>query len=568
MDKDYLHLSDLLLQLADNSITPEQMEDLDNLLKTKTNAVEFGSELLLILHLIRSECKQLLVSDNPPIELSDSFDIDLWVSMARQEMEAPGFKCRHEVSPAKKTVPQKGTERNTMRKTDKVSLFTALVSLAAMLMILLYPHVAPTPLSPCVGQITGAVNAQWADPSGMLREGSDLYPGVMELTRGLAEVTLDSGAKVILEAPLEVELESDRQIYLKKGRLVADVAGQAEKQFVVRTPNAAIVDFGTEFGVSFTEGKTQTLVFKGEVEIRNSANLLRYEKRLVLKKDQGGQVDSSGILSSKQLPPAAFVRAEEFGVHVKASKGSAYHRWLAYSYALRRDPSLVAYYTFERDPADPQRVRNLAGTTGARLDGYLANIPEPQRPLWTNGRWPGKSALQFGRTRQHYLVVSSDEAVNLNGPVTLVAWIKCPERTGGGHIISNRMLNGGVCNYQLGYRTSSLPDTQDSLHIARKKRTDDWSNHVFSSPLQPSSNWMMIAVTHDNQMVSFYCDGQLLDSRPWRHQQDAVAADLWIGTDGTSNDAFYFNGIIDEIAIFKRALEPAEIQRMYEMGKS
>ena len=78
---------------------------------------------------------------------------------------------------------------------------------------------------------------------------------------------------------------------------------------------------------------------------------------------------------------------------------------------------------------------------------------------------------------------------------------------------------------------------------------------------------MMIAVTHDNQNVNFYCNSQLVDSRPWQQRQDAITADLWIGTDGTANDAFYFNGIIDEIVILKRALFAAEIQKMYQAGR-
>lgn len=567
MDSDYLKISDLLLHLADDSVTPEEMQELEHLLNSNPDGFEFGLELLLERHLIRNECKQFLVSECSPVELSGSFDLDLWERMAQYEMEAPGLERQPVISVPEKVVIRKVAGENAVRKINKMSLYTAVVSLAALLLILAYLHFAPVPQSLIIGQITRAVNAQWADPSGTIREGSDICTGVMELTRGLAEITLSSGAKVIVQAPAEFELEANNQIYLKNGRLVADVHSQEEKYFVVRTANAAIVDFGTEFGVDFADGKTQTHVFDGEVEIRNSSNLLRYEKGLPLKKGQGGQVDNDGALSVKEEYSNTFVRSEEFDARVNASKGSAYHQWLAYSYALRRDPSLVAYYTFETDPAVPEQVTNLSGVTSGHLNGLLMNTPESRNPIRTNGRWPEKTALQFDRNRQQYLGIPSDEAVNLDGPVTLVAWVKCPGNKDGGHIISNRMLNGGACNYQLGYRTSSLSGTRDSIHIARKKETDDWSNHIFSNPLKPFSGWMMIAVTHDNQNVCFYRDGQLVDSRPWQQRQDAIDADLWIGTDGTTKDAFYFNGMIDEIAIFKRALNAAEIQRMHEAEK-
>ena len=566
MDRE-IHIGDLVLRLADNRITPEELGELERLLVADPEAVEFSSELLMELHLIRTECKPLLLSGSAAIELSGSFDRDVWECMAKYEKEAPGIELERAIAEPEKIVLQRGVGENAVRKINKVSLFTAVASLAALLLLLAYPRFVPVFPSPPVGRISRVLDAQWADSSGSIREGSDLYPGVMKLTRGLAELTFESGAQVVVEAPVEFELESSSQIFLKMGRLAATIHNTADKFFVVRTSNAAVVDFGTEFGVSFGNGQTQAYVFEGEVELRNSSNLLRYEKGLPLREGQGGQVDSDGVLSSNSSHSGVFVRSEEFDAKLKASKGSGYHQWLAYSYALRRDPSLAVYYTFEKDPSAPETFANLSAATAGRLNSSFESLQDSRKPVWTSGRWPEKTALRFDRASRQYSSVSSDAAIALNGPVTLAAWLKCPDITDGGHIISNRMLNGGACNYQLGYRTSSLRDAQNCLHIARKKETDDWANHLFGRPLEPSSNWMMIAVTHDNQTASFYCNGQLIESRPWRHQQDVIAADLWIGTDGTTNDAFYFNGLIDEIAIFKRALSAAEIQRMYDSGK-
>ncbi|MEJ5260926.1 MAG: LamG-like jellyroll fold domain-containing protein [Anaerohalosphaeraceae bacterium] len=567
MVRDDFHLSELLVRMYDQSIRPEELAELERIFRQRPETVEFGAAFLMELHLLRTECRPILLRQDTSAELSNSFDLDFWAYLAQYEIDAPGLKHKP-LSVPPPLVPEESESRKTVHKVDKISLTAALISLAAMLMILLYPHFVPAPASPYVGRISRAVNAQWADPSGMLREGSELFPGVMGLTQGMAELTLESGVKVIVQAPADFELESAGQIYLKKGRLVALISSPTGQPFVVRTPNAAVVDFGTEFGTAFQDGNTQTYVFEGEVEIRNSSNPLRYEKGLVLKKGQGGQVDNSGAVAFKEIPPYRFVRSEEFGVHVKASKGSAYHRWLAYSYTLRRDPALVAYYTFEKDLSAPEKLTNLAAATAGRLDASLGAVPESSRPVWTRGRWPEKTGLQFERALQQHLTIPGDEAIQLNGPITLAAWIQCPDiRTGGGHILSNRLLNGGVCNYQLGYRTSAIRQTQDSIHMARKKGTEDWSNHLFSQPLSPSPAWRLLAVTHDNHTIRFYCDGQLVDARPWVHQQEVVAADLWIGTDGTNNDAFYFQGIIDEIAVFKRALSPEEIQQMYEAGR-
>ena len=66
------------------------------------------------------------------------------------------------------------------------------------------------------------------------------------------------------------------------------------------------------------------------------------------------------------LAKALLYAEDEFESLVRSRRGDLYYKWLAYSYKLRRDPSLVAYYTFERDEQNKTVLENKAVRTGRK----------------------------------------------------------------------------------------------------------------------------------------------------------------------------------------------------------
>jgi hypothetical protein len=184
-----------------------------------------------------------------------------------------------------------------------------------------------TPEFTFVGQVSGMVDCQWADPT------TETYPGAgmamgrrYALRSGLMELTYQSGAKVILQGPCDYTVESARAGFLKVGKLVArmgaggggrgagettnlpspfgrggggegsqphsqsaltltlsghhEVVGERgrnsepripnpEPLFAVRTPTALVEDLGTEFGVEvLAGGDTASHVFQGQVVVK------------------------------------------------------------------------------------------------------------------------------------------------------------------------------------------------------------------------------------------------------------------------------------------------------------
>jgi hypothetical protein len=90
----------------------------------------------------------------------------------------------------------------------------------------------------------------------------------LRLAEGLATITFDNGARVMLEAPADLELVSAKRCVLHQGMLVARVS-PAAIGFTVETSAAKLVDLGTEFGVSASPaGETQVQVIEGIVDVQ------------------------------------------------------------------------------------------------------------------------------------------------------------------------------------------------------------------------------------------------------------------------------------------------------------
>ena len=91
------------------------------------------------------------------------------------------------------------------------------------------------------------------------------------------------------------------------------------------------------------------------------------------------------------------------------------------------------------------------------------------------------------------------------------------------------------------------------------------STYSYSTDTVPLDEWSHVAFTEDKSgMRRFYINGELAGE----DQQEATIYPgeryLYIADDDLGA---YFNGMIDEIYVFKRALTQRRIQLMYEKGK-
>ncbi len=90
------------------------------------------------------------------------------------------------------------------------------------------------------------------------------------LESGQLELLFVTGTKVLITAPASFEITGKNELRISEGKLVAKVTTPAGKGFTVFTPEGAVIDLGTVFGVEIEKsGETGVQVFKGGVELNH-----------------------------------------------------------------------------------------------------------------------------------------------------------------------------------------------------------------------------------------------------------------------------------------------------------
>lgn len=204
--------------------------------------------------------------------------------------------------------------------------FAAAAVIALLSLVLLTPREA----APSFATMLKTESARWESGSLPTAEGARLGVGDLHLIRGLATISFDSGAEVVLEAPARLALVDAMNCVLSSGTAVAEVAKSAEG-FTIKTPSARVIDHGTRFAVNVhpLSGATQTQVFEGLVEVELSSRKERIELR-------GGQRN--------------LVEGKELGL---VSEGLEEGTWsLSDATPQRNDPSLRILTTGDPGAAD------------------------------------------------------------------------------------------------------------------------------------------------------------------------------------------------------------------------
>lgn len=120
-----------------------------------------------------------------------------------------------------------------------------------------------------VARVVAAYDARLVGVEGDLSAGRKLQLKRLRLETGRLEVTLASGVRLEMIAPLEGEFSHDMRLRLDSGSVNADV-GEHGKGFTIETAAGEIVDLGTEFGVQADRlGESRVAVFSGSVEVHS-----------------------------------------------------------------------------------------------------------------------------------------------------------------------------------------------------------------------------------------------------------------------------------------------------------
>ncbi|MGA2440246.1 MAG: NPCBM/NEW2 domain-containing protein [Tepidisphaeraceae bacterium] len=163
-----------------------------------------------------------------------------------------------------------------------------------------------------VATITAVVNLGPTTPTSEFRLKQLLVPGqVFDLEHACIELSLTGGGRAVIEAPAEFKFVSSTELFLSRGNIEVRIPGGG---FVVRTPTAIVTDLGTEFGVAVgPAGMTHVDVFEGKVAVTLAAPTKNAAAGVLLSSGQAAVVTVAAV----KIDPAGAV-AQRFLSHLNS----------------------------------------------------------------------------------------------------------------------------------------------------------------------------------------------------------------------------------------------------------
>ncbi|RLG81165.1 MAG: hypothetical protein DRO40_10105, partial [Thermoprotei archaeon] len=204
----------------------------------------------------------------------------------------------------------------------------------------------------------------------------------------------------------------------------------------------------------------------------------------------------------------------------------------------------------------------LTATTSYDTSGYVGFYGESQHiiddleiiPLRGFGAAKFGSALQFDGV-DDYVEVNDSDSLDGFSEATWILWVK----------IENVADEPDMPLSKVGCYRFVLENSVFKFQFA----TQDYSWAIsFSSDVSYSDyigKWVMLAVTYTNTTgeMKWFINGELVRTATYSGTITTSNYNLYIGTDLPSSTRF-FNGTIDEVRIYNRALSEEEIQNIYE----
>jgi len=170
---------------------------------------------------------------------------------------------------------------------------------------------------------------------------------------------------------------------------------------------------------------------------------------------------------------------------------------------------------------------------------------------------PGKSGMGFSLDGVNdNISVPDSPPFHLTNAISVEGWIK---------------TTGGFDRYIATKHEDSFYFAVGGGNVAPHKLSF-WLNGVSSSWFAGSTSiddgqWHHVAATYDGSTMSLYVDGHLDGSAPRTGTIQSNTSNILIGARSDGTNASNFPGMIDELAVYNRAIGPSEVQALAALSQ-
>ena len=430
-------------------------------------------------------------------------------------------------------------ERPRILRFPRAVWWSALAAAAVVILAVTFGWRSDDGVAPeSVAWVTGSQDAEWGDSP--LATGDSLARGQrVDLRRGLAEFTFDSGATVVLEGPASLDVQSAWSAGLRSGSLTASTTAEAVGFRVV---NAAVdvTNLGGEIGVvAGRDGATEVYALTGSAEVGSPGR----GAKLLIKDKQARRFAREGV---SNVNDAARKLAK------LASRASL---------DRRARPINFARWSFD-DSLAAQATGFSATGLNARIEDAPASAAEA---LLQPGRWRRALALDG-----HTIATARMPGEN---PRTVAFWVKVPADASPGEDAAMLAWSRKARAVQIAWNRDPERGPLGAL------RTEHDGGAVIGRTTLRDGEWHHVAVLFLGGkkpgvgQVKQFVDGRLDGTGTFALRGKQTAEDrrevMWIGRRGGARGLAQdgFRGELDELFIADRPLAPGEIRQLMEKNE-
>ena len=193
-------------------------------------------------------------------------------------------------------------------------------------------------------------------------------------------------------------------------------------------------------------------------------------------------------------------------------------------------------------------------SSGNGNDGNLTN-----GPTWASGKIGG--ALSFDGVDDYVLIPATSD-LDLQ-TLSISAWVYSSNYVQDGFIFEK------TTNGELNTQYNLFLGSNNKIYWRTKPPNAGYENGDLKTDTNLSS-WNLISGTYDGTSKKIYVNSDMVASMSWSSPVDTnpngisiigAFARISIGSD------YFFNGTIDDVRIYDRALSAAEVQALYQLGQ-